>query len=224
VCGLSPARFEGSARVSSHDQRSDLDRQVARLMAWATSNGYEVGEAAREVGSGLNGKRPKLRRILSDPSATVAVMKHRDRLARFGVEHLKAAPGAHGRRIVVADSSETTDDLVRGMIEVLTSMCARLYGRRDARIGRCARSLPPRRTGTGGLMAKMGELKRTAQTVGVTSSTLRQHGWKTASPARVQAVMNDPPEGLTAARENQRKKFAKQQRRRAQRGAASRLD
>jgi putative resolvase len=86
-----------------------------------------------EVGSGLNGKRPKLRRILSDPSASVVVVEHRDRLARFGVEHLEAALAAHGRRIVVADPVETTDDLVRDTIEVLTSMCARLYGRRGAR-------------------------------------------------------------------------------------------
>ena len=121
------------ARVSSHDQRSDLDRQVARLTAWATSNGYAVAEVVCEVGSGLNGKRSKLRRILSDPSATVVVVEHRDRLARFGVEHLEAALGAHGRRIVVADSGETTDDLVQDMIEVLTSMCACLYGRRGAR-------------------------------------------------------------------------------------------
>jgi putative resolvase len=52
------------------------------------------------------------------------------------VEHLEAALSAQGRRIVVADSGETTDDLVRlvrDMIEVLTSMCARLYGRRGAR-------------------------------------------------------------------------------------------
>lgn len=121
------------ARVSSHDQRSDLDRQVARLTAWATANGYSVGEVVTEVGSGLNGKRPKLRRVLSDPAATVVVVEHRDRLARFGVEHLEAALSAQGRRIVVADAGETTDDLVRDMIEVLTSMCARLYGRRGAR-------------------------------------------------------------------------------------------
>ena len=56
-----------------------------------------------------------------------------DRLARFGVEHLRAALAAQGRRIVVVDDGETTDDLVRDMIEVLTSMCARLYGRRGAR-------------------------------------------------------------------------------------------
>jgi putative resolvase len=119
--------------LSSHDQRADLDRQVARLAGWATTNGHQVGEVVCEVGSGLNGKRPKLQRILSDPSASVVVVEDRDRLARFGVEHLEAALAAHGRRIVVADPGETTDDLVRDMIEVLTLMCARLYGRRGAR-------------------------------------------------------------------------------------------
>ncbi|MCV6987706.1 IS607 family transposase [Mycobacterium timonense] len=121
------------ARVSSHDQRADLDRQVARLSAWVTGQDLTVKQVVTEVGSGLNGKRPKLRRILSDPDAKVIVVEHRDRLARFGVEHLEAALSAQGRRIVVADPGETTDDLVRDMIEVLTSMCARLYGRRGAR-------------------------------------------------------------------------------------------
>ena len=121
------------ARVSSHDQRHDLDRLVARLTGWATRNGHAVGEVVTEVGSGMNGKRPKLRRILSDPTASVVVVEHRDRLARFGVEHLEAALSAHGRKIVVTDPGETVDDLVREMIEVLTSICARLYGRRGAR-------------------------------------------------------------------------------------------
>jgi putative resolvase len=121
------------ARVSSHDQRQDLDDQVARLTDWATTHGHVVGEVVTEVGSGLSGKRPKLRRILSDPSASVVVVEHWDRLARFGVEHLEAALSAQGRRVVVADAGETDDDLVRDMIEVLTSMCARLYGRRGAR-------------------------------------------------------------------------------------------
>jgi putative resolvase len=121
------------ARVSSHDRRSDLDRQVARLTEWATVAGMQVGQVVCEVGSGLNGKRPKLRRVLSDPDAMVIVVEHPDRLARFGVEHLEAALAAQGRRIVVADPGETTDDLVRDMIEGLTLMCARLYGRRGAR-------------------------------------------------------------------------------------------
>jgi putative resolvase len=107
----------------------DLDRQVARLTAWASEQNMTVGQ----VGSGLNGKRPKLRPVLSDPDAMVIVVGHRDRLARLGVEQLQAALTAQGRRIVVADPGETTDDLVRDMIEVLTLMCARLYGRRGAR-------------------------------------------------------------------------------------------
>jgi putative resolvase len=136
------------ARVSSHDQRADLDRQVARLTAWATDQDLRVGQVVAEVGSGLNGKRPKLRRILSDPDAKVIVVEHRDRLARFGVEHLEAALSAQGRRIVVADPGETTDDLVRDMIEVLTSMCARLYGRRGAR-NRAMRAVTAAKHGPG---------------------------------------------------------------------------
>lgn len=71
-------------------------------------------------------------RLLSDPAATVLVVEHRDRLARFGFEHLAASLAACGRRIVVLDDAETDDDLVRDVTEVLTSLCARLYGRRSA--------------------------------------------------------------------------------------------
>jgi putative resolvase len=121
------------ARVSTHDQRGELDRQVTRLSGWATAQGVTVAEVVTEVGSGLNGRRPKLRRVLADPRATMIVVEHRDRLARFGVEHLEAALSAQGRRLVVVDPGETSDDLLRDMIEVLTSFCARLYGRRGAR-------------------------------------------------------------------------------------------
>lgn len=121
------------ARVTSHDQRADLDRQVSWLTESATDAGMEVGQVVAEVGCGLNSTRPKLARIVSDPSASVIVVERRDRLACFGVEHLHAVLAAHGRRIVVVDDGETIDDLVRNLIEVLTSMCARLYGRRGAR-------------------------------------------------------------------------------------------
>jgi len=60
-------------------------------------------------------------------------VEHRDRLARLGVEHLEAASSAQGRRVVVVDEGEVGGDLVRDMTEVLTSRCARLYGRRGAR-------------------------------------------------------------------------------------------
>jgi putative resolvase len=85
-----------------------------------------------EIGSGMNGHRRKLTRILSDPAVSVLVVEHRDRLTRFGFEHLSASLSACGRRIVVLDEAETSDDLVRDVTEVLTSLCARLYGRRSA--------------------------------------------------------------------------------------------
>ena len=72
-------------------------------------------------------------------------------------------------------------------------------------------------------MARMGELKRAAKVLVVTSTTLRQHGWSTASTARIQAAMDDPPDWLIAARQNRSKKRAKQQRRRVDQSTASRL-
>ena len=121
------------ARVSSHDQKSDLDGQVARLSTWAAEAGLPVVRVEAEVGSGMNGSRAKVRRLLSDPVVTVVVVEHRDRLGRMNTELVEAALSAHNRRLVVLDNSEVTDDLVRDMVEVLTSFCARLYGRRSAR-------------------------------------------------------------------------------------------
>ncbi len=121
------------ARVSSHDQRQDLDRQLARLSEWAAKTGHPVVRVEAEVGSGMNGTRTKLRRLLADPKVSVVVVEHRDRLARMNAELVEAALSAHGRRLVVIDDDEVDDDLVRDMTEVLTSFCARLYGRRSAR-------------------------------------------------------------------------------------------
>ena len=121
------------ARVSSHDQKSGLDGQVARLSTWAAEAGLPVVRVEAEVGSGMNGSRAKVRRLLSDPAVTVVVVEHRDRLGRMNTELVEAALSAHNRRLVVLDDSEVTDDLVGDMVEVLTSFCARLYGRRSAR-------------------------------------------------------------------------------------------
>lgn len=120
-------------RVSSHDQRDDLERQAGRVSLWVSEHGLSVDEVVTEVGSGLNAKRPRLARLLADASVARIVVEHRDRLARFGVEHLAAALSAQGREILVVEEVEVDDDLVRDMTEVLTSFCARLYGRRGAR-------------------------------------------------------------------------------------------
>ncbi len=126
-------RVVAYCRVSSGDLQTDLERQVARTVQGATSRGLAVAEVVTEVGSGLNGRRRKLHRLLADPGVETIVVEHRDRLAPFGVEHVEAALSASGRRLLVLDPTETTEDLMRDVTEVLTSMCARLYGRRSAK-------------------------------------------------------------------------------------------
>jgi predicted site-specific integrase-resolvase len=72
-------------------------------------------------------------RLLRNPAAQTIVVEHRDRLMRFGVEYVEAALAAQERRIVVIESEEMTDDIVRDLHEVIVSMCARLYGKRSAK-------------------------------------------------------------------------------------------
>jgi putative resolvase len=121
------------ARVSSHDQKADLDRQVARLAAWAARAGQPIAQIEAEVGSGVSGARSKVRRLLADPRVRAVVAGHRDRLGRVNTELVEAALSAHGRRLVVLDPAEVEDGLVWDVTEVLASFCVRLYGRRLAR-------------------------------------------------------------------------------------------
>jgi putative resolvase len=120
------------ARVSSADQKNDLDRQVARLLAYAVKKKLPIAQSVTEIGSAMNGRRTKLMKLLRDNSIGVIVVEHRDRLMRFGFEYLEAALAGQGRRIMVVDENEVKEDLVRDMREVLTSFCARLYGKRSA--------------------------------------------------------------------------------------------
>ena len=121
------------ARVSSADQRADLDRQVARVTASATGEDLSVGRVVTEVGSALNGKRRKFLALLRDESVATIVVEHRDRFARFGAEYVEAALSAQGRRLLVVDPAAVDDDLVRDVTEILTALCARLYGGRAAK-------------------------------------------------------------------------------------------
>lgn len=119
-------------RVSSHDQKNDLLRQMERLRAFASGLGIRDVETVEEIGSGLNGCRPKLLKVLADSTISKIVVEHRDRLARFGVEYIEAALKAQGRELIVAEVGDQKLDIVQDFIDVVTSMCARIYGRRAA--------------------------------------------------------------------------------------------
>jgi predicted site-specific integrase-resolvase len=111
------------ARVSSHDQKEDLQRQLGRLVEYANSNSY----------SGLNGKRKKLLSLLKNKDIDVIIVENRDRLSRFGVEYIETLLEASGRKLLIINQAEIDSDLVRDMIDLLTSFCARLYGKRSAK-------------------------------------------------------------------------------------------
>ena len=120
------------ARVWSADQKVDLDRQVAWVIAWVMVEQIPVEQVVTEVGSALNGHRRRFLALLGDRAVTRIVVEHRDRFCGFGSEYVEAALAGQGRELVVVDSSEVDDDLVRAMTEIFTSMCARLYGKRAA--------------------------------------------------------------------------------------------
>ena len=120
------------AWVSGSDQSAVLVRQVERVQVFACKRGWVVDEVVMETASGMNGKRRKLLRVLGAGGGVRLVVERRDRLARFGFEMVEAAVRGAGGEIVVMEDGEVGDDLVRDVTEVLTSFCARLYGKRSA--------------------------------------------------------------------------------------------
>src|SRR5690349_4839759 len=71
-------------RVSSADNKMDLDSQAERLVAYCTVRGYRVSKVIKEIGSGVNDNRPKFLALLADPSIGRIVIEHKDRGTRFG--------------------------------------------------------------------------------------------------------------------------------------------
>jgi predicted site-specific integrase-resolvase len=128
------------ARVPWADQKLDLDRQVARVTAWATGQKIPVERVVKEVGSASNGHYRKFLMLLRYRSVGGIVVEHRSRFCRFGSEYVEAAVSAQGRELLVVDTAGVDDDLVRDMAgdmagdmaEILTSMSARLHGKRAA--------------------------------------------------------------------------------------------
>ena len=121
------------ARVSSADQKSDLERQVQRLRDYAAARGYPVAKEVVEIASGLNDNRPKFLKLLADPSIGTILVERRDRGTRFGWRYLTTLLEAQGRRIEAIFPHETQDDLVDDFVSLMTSMAARMYGRRGSR-------------------------------------------------------------------------------------------
>lgn len=140
--GISPKKnFEEKrtiayARVSNHDQKNDLARQVVVLESYCASHGWKF-EVLQDLGSGLNYSKKSLRRLIKEicsGSVQRLVITHKDRLLRFGAELIFSLCEQFGTEVVILNSSEDSsfeDDLVQDVLEIITVFSARLYGARS---------------------------------------------------------------------------------------------
>lgn len=116
------------ARVSSSENRSNLETQAERLSQYCTYKGWTVNEVVKECASGLNDNRPKLSKILTERKATRLVIEHKDRLTRFGFNYIKLL--LNDCDIIVVNECETDQDLFEDFVSLVTSFCARIYRKR----------------------------------------------------------------------------------------------
>lgn len=124
------------ARVSSHDQKDDLVRQVQMLESFCATKGWQV-EVIEDLGSGLNydkrGLKSLLKRICAGEVDRL-VLTHKDRLLRFGAELVFSLCEHFGTEIVIINAKgESTfeEDLASDVLEIITVFSARLYGSRS---------------------------------------------------------------------------------------------
>ena len=124
------------ARVSSHDQKEDLVRQVGMLESFCAANGWKY-EIIQDLGSGLNyqkrGLRDLIRSICSGEVGRL-VITHKDRLLRFGAELIFSLCEHFGTEVVIINASEDVtfeEELGKDVLEIITIFSARLYGSRS---------------------------------------------------------------------------------------------
>ena len=88
----------------------------------------------KEIGSGVNDARPKLLRLMTDPTISWIVVEHKDRLTRFGFNYIEQLRVMQGRQVEVVNLAENgKEDLIQDFVSIVTSFCARLYGQRRCR-------------------------------------------------------------------------------------------
>ena len=119
------------ARVSSAENKDNLDKQLERLRLYAAAKGYKVIKEVTEIGSGLNDKRPKLEKLLTDYEVKKILVEHSDRFARFGTNYISKLLQMSGRELeVINETNNDRDDLMQDFVSIIISFCARLYGQR----------------------------------------------------------------------------------------------
>jgi predicted site-specific integrase-resolvase len=121
------------ARVSSAENRQHLDSQAERVAAFCTANGWLVAQVVKAWGRGVNDPRPQLLVLLGDSRISHIVVEHQARCSRFGVASIQTLLKTPGRALVLVNAAAAgPEDLRHDLGAIITSLCARLYGRRRA--------------------------------------------------------------------------------------------
>ena len=125
------------ARVSNHDQKADLERQIIVLENYSSAKGWQF-ETISDLGSGLNYKKKGLRNLLNrimTGEVGRLVLTHKDRLLRFGSELVFAICEEFNTEVVIINQTKEEisfeQELATDMIELVTVFSARLYGSRS---------------------------------------------------------------------------------------------
>jgi predicted site-specific integrase-resolvase len=119
------------ARVSSSENKDNLETQKNRLLLYCSAKGYKVEYVITEIGSGLNDNRPKLEKLLMDKSITKIVVEHKDRLSRFGLNYIEKLLSLDERTIeYINPVIDEKEDIIQDFVSIITSFTARLYGQR----------------------------------------------------------------------------------------------
>lgn len=124
------------ARVSSHDQKKDLARQVEVLEHYCAAHGWDY-EVIQDLGSGMNYKKKGLKKLLDailEKKIQRLVLTHKDRLLRFGAELIFSLCEAHEIEIIIVNKGKETtfeEELAQDVLEIITVFSARLYGSRS---------------------------------------------------------------------------------------------
>jgi len=122
------------ARVSSSQNKSNLDTQAERLIQYCNAKGYRVDKVIKEIGSGVNDNRKQLMDLLVDKKVTRIVVEHKDRLARTGFNYIKNLLSLKNVEIEIINEAATDrDDLMQDFVSIITSFTARLYGLRRSK-------------------------------------------------------------------------------------------
>jgi len=122
------------ARVSSSENKKNLDTQAQRLMSWCNAQGWGVSKVVKECGSAINDQRPKFLALLANREMSKIVVEHKDRASRFGVASIQTLLAMQDRELVIVNTADTEEsDLMGDFVAIITSFAARLYGRRRAK-------------------------------------------------------------------------------------------